>query len=141
MGKLKHGLSKTKLYYVYKAMLRRCYCEEDKYFQNYGGRGIKVCKRWLDDIGNFYEDMNASYKPGLTLDRIDNNKGYSKSNCRWATRKQQSRNRTITVLSQKKANQIRFLREKGMQLKEIAALVGVSRHNVEDVVYRDIWKS
>lgn len=69
-------------------------------FAGYGGRGIGICQSWLDSFDAFLADM-GNPPPGLSIDRIDNNSGYSKDNCRWATRKQQSRNirsnRMITI--------------------------------------------
>jgi hypothetical protein len=74
-------------------MLARCFNPNDAMYHRYGGRGIKVCDRWVgkDGFNNFIEDMGAQPK-GLTLDRIDNDKGYSKENCRWVDRKIQNRN-------------------------------------------------
>lgn len=72
-------------------MKERCNSPNNKYYKHYGGRGIKVCKRWLK-FENFLEDMGECLE-GLSLDRIDNNSNYCKSNCRWATRKEQARNR------------------------------------------------
>ena len=78
----------------YRAMKERCRNPNYRAYHRYGGRGIKVCDRWLgkDGFANFYEDMGAKPSPKHTLDRIDNDKGYNSENCRWATQKQQVRN-------------------------------------------------
>lgn len=90
----KHGLSGTKLKGIYNSMKERCYNKNDKNYLDYGGRGIKVCQEWQDDFMNFYNwAMANGYKEGLTIDRIDNDKGYSPNNCRWATMKEQCRHR------------------------------------------------
>ena len=76
-------------------MVSRCYDTADAGYLNYGGRGISVCDRWLKSFRSFLEDMGD--RPyGMTLDRLDNGSQYSKENCRWATKKQQVRNRRIT---------------------------------------------
>lgn len=72
-------------------MMARCYREKSISFKNYGGRGIAVCKRW-HVFENFAVDMYPSYKAGLTLERKNNERGYYKRNCKWATRREQARN-------------------------------------------------
>ncbi len=73
-------------------MLQRCYNPKSEKFPSYGARGITVCQRWRDSFLNFLEDMGEA-PPGMTIDRVDNDGDYEAGNCRWATLKQQGRNR------------------------------------------------
>lgn len=86
---------KNKLKVTWRSMLHRCYSIKDKAYYKYGAKGITVDKDW-HNYENFYRDMGSSYKEGLTIDRIDGTKGYSKDNCRWATYYEQNINRNIT---------------------------------------------
>ncbi len=91
----KHGGYYTPEYRIWAEMLQRCSNQKNPQYHNYGGRGITVCERWLK-FENFFEDMGPRPE-GLSLDRKDNDQGYSKDNCRWATRKEQNRNKNNTV--------------------------------------------
>ncbi len=91
-----HGLTNHLLYNTWLGLNKRCNNKNDPKYKNYGGRGIKVCKRWLHSFPNFLSDMGERPN-GLTLDRIDNDGNYEKSNCRWATSTQQKRNTRTTI--------------------------------------------
>jgi len=78
---------------VWHSMKQRCEDVNHPAYHNYGQRGIAVCAAWDHSFENFWKDMGPTYKPGLDLDRIDNNRGYSPDNCRWTTRKINNRNR------------------------------------------------
>ena len=98
----KHGLSKHKLASVWYSMMHRCYNKKNKYYKDYGGRGIIVCKRW-HSMKNFIEDMENSYllhkKNNRTtqIDRINNNGDYEPSNCRWSTSAENNSNTRKTL--------------------------------------------
>lgn len=94
---VRHGLHRHPLYRSWSRMKERCYYEKHPYFGRYGGRGIKVCDRWLT-FEPFYADNIGRWAPGLTLDRIDNDGGYSPENTRWVPRAAQARNKHNTHL-------------------------------------------
>jgi hypothetical protein len=91
----KHMMTKTSIYARWSSMIARCHSPGTKRYKDYGARGIVVCEAW-HTFENFLEDMGHP-ENGLTLDRIDNDKGYSKDNCRWCSPKAQSRNRRNTI--------------------------------------------
>lgn len=99
-------------------MLHRCRNPANRSYHRYGGRGITVCDRW-NEFSAFFEDMGPRPSPRHSIDRVDNDKGYEPGNCRWATKKEQSRNR--------EANRIVRFQGRDMTVAEACELVGISQ--------------
>lgn len=87
----KHGLTGTQMHSLWLSMIARCECLSHEAYDNYGGRGIKVCERWHDFVTSL-KDVGPRPSPKHSLDRIDNGGNYEPGNCRWATSQQQCRN-------------------------------------------------
>lgn len=87
----KHGKAKTRIYYSWNSMKRRCLNKNNPAYKYYGGRGITICKEWLK-FENFYKDMGDRPK-NKSIDRINNNGNYCLENCKWSTPKEQNNNR------------------------------------------------
>lgn len=133
-AKTTHGMSHSEIYAEYNNMKKRCYDEHSHNYKYYGGRGIKVCDRWLDDIHNFYDDVSElpNYKKeGYTLDRINNNGDYEPNNVRWSTNKEQSNNRRSNILYEYDGEM--------HTLQEIADITGISRSTLNNRLKRDGW--
>lgn len=98
-SKATHRMSRTRLYRIWQAMKNRCYNENFWAFCHYGGRGITMCDEWRDSFEAFRDWALANgYRGDLSIDRIDNDMGYSPSNCRWASKKTQASNTRKNVL-------------------------------------------
>lgn len=123
-AKVTHGMSHSEIYAEYRNMKRRCYNEEAHNYKYYGGRGIKMCDRWRDDIREFYNDVSILPnfgEKGYTLDRIDNDGDYEPKNVRWATHKEQSNNRRSRT-----SKNLYEYNGKTCSLREISTITGIS---------------
>src|SRR5688572_1102970 len=117
---IRHGKTDHPLYSIWTGMKYRCQNPKARKYVIYGGRGIKVCERW-NDFANFLADMGER-PAGMTIERIDNDGDYEPSNCRWATQKEQERNKSTNV---------KFLFQgKERCVAEIAELTGVPRYYI-----------
>lgn len=93
-----HGLARSKIDSIYHSMLGRCYNSKDRYYKDYGGRGISVCEEWRNRPKVFFDWAFANgYKEGLSIERKDVNGNYEPSNCCWIELKKQAENKTNTI--------------------------------------------
>ena len=117
-------ISDHPLYGIWSSMVTRCYNPNRKQYDNYGGRGIRVCDRWLGENGfeNFVHDMGERPSPEHSIDRIDVNGNYEPSNCRWATIKEQSRNKRTTKYV--------YLNGDEIPLAELCEILGLNYYSV-----------
>lgn len=115
-----HGMSKTNIYHVWNNMMGRCFNKNDPSYKNYGARGITVSERWLV-FENFLEDMGHP-PDSLSIDRIDNESGYSKENCRWTDISTQNTNKRPWKESSTGIRNISFSERDGLYE------VGIKRH-------------
>lgn len=125
MGRPKiHGDCDSRLYSIWQDMLNRCRNENNHNFNNYGGRGIKVCDEWKSYINFKKWALSVGYDEGLTIDRIDTNGYYCPENCRWSTIQEQENNRRnnhlITAFN-KTQTLSQWSREKGIKITTLRA--------------------
>ena len=129
-----NGLSHTRLHKIWHGMKRRCYSKTCKNYQHYGEKGVVMCDEWLGDDGflKFYNwSMANGYSEDLTIDRINPEGNYEPSNCRWATKKQQSNNQRNTKRYEYNG--------KNLSLGEWADETGISRETLYSRVCRMHW--
>lgn len=127
-----HGMAHSPEYKVWRSMIDRCRNPRNNASKNYGGRGIDVCARWAESFEAFISDMGPRPSARHTVERIDNDLGYGPSNCRWATRFEQSRNMRSNI----------FLTIDGerMILTDACRKVGLKRATVESRI-REGWSA
>lgn len=134
-SQITHGMSSRKarnpIYSAWSRMKRRCNNENSKEYVAYGAKGIKVSDSWAKSFPNFYTDMGTSWFAGASLDRIDNSKGYSKENCRWATMADQARNKTTVRLYDFEGERL--------TIPQIAEKVGIKPKTLYARLVRQKW--
>lgn len=113
-----HGMSKSAEYLIWSGMLDRCLNPRNKAYKNYGGRGVAVCDEWRSDFAAFFSDVGSRPSPCHSIDRIDVNGNYEPNNVRWATPKQQARN--------KRKSRVIFVFGEKMSLAEAAEKYGIN---------------
>jgi hypothetical protein len=134
-----HGLSRTKAYSIWYGMMNRCYKPNIRSYRFYGARGITVCDEWKN-VEIFTEWFNKNYSEGLTIERVDYNKGYSPENCTFIIPAAQARNRRSTKINIEIARKIRTLYTKGLSQMEITRELHLPLHTIHEVVRGKTWK-
>jgi hypothetical protein len=128
-----------RLYKIHLGMISRCYDKKSKDYKNYGKKGIKICNEWKYSFVKFYEwSLKNNYSTYLSIDRINNQKGYSPENCRWATRSQQQQNkRTSIPISVVK--KVKTLLKEGYTRSEISKMTHHSYGRVKHIHISNHW--
>lgn len=128
-----HGKTGSRLYNIWRGMKKRCYLPTDSSYKNYGAKGITVCEEWSNSFESFMEwAENNGYQDKLTIDRLDNSKGYYPENCRWADYTTQGRNRSNNARMEYKG--------KILTKTEIAKELGISKNLLHYRITKGIYK-
>lgn len=141
-GTMVHGKSRvgsrSSEYGTWAAMKERCSNPKNRSYANYGGRGITVCERW-ESFENFLADMGPR-PPGKTLGRLNNNEGYSPTNCAWRSSAEQAQNTRKTRLNLEAVKVIRFMLRRGVSQVLLGRLHGSDQANISRIALGKIWK-
>lgn len=132
--------SKSPEYTTWQCMRQRCYVTKVACYPRYGGKGIRVCQRWLDSFDNFLADMGTRPSPKHTIDRIDSTGNYSPENCKWSTIYEQNQNRSSVTLNPTLIKQIYHRRAEGASASIIADEFGVDRSTIVSIVNGKHWQ-
>lgn len=134
----RHGMAHTRLDHIYKHMKSRCTNPNDIGYKDYGGRGIVVCEEWLADKTKFFEwSLKNGYSDNLTIDRINNDKGYSPDNCRWTSFNVQANNKRNSAYIEcngAKKTYSQWAEETGIKKATLWARINVYGWSVEKAI-------
>ncbi len=137
----RHGFYNSSLYRRWDCILQRCTNPNNKDYKNYGGRGIKVCDRWLNSFSAFYEDMGDIPFKDAQIDREDNDGDYTLKNCRWTTSVVNAQNRRSNVLNWFTVRSIRRLYALKKYLrKDLCKIYNLKFGTLKQVIYNQTWK-
>lgn len=126
-----HGRSKTAEWLIWMGVKNRCLNRNDPTFKDYGGRGIKICQRWLSDFQNFFDDMGVRPSPSHSIERKNNNGDYEPDNCVWATRIEQGKN--------KRNNVILEFNGEAKTVTDWASEMGIKRSTLNNRIFQYGW--
>lgn len=130
----KHGLSNSRIYNTWSHMKKRCYCQSNIDYKNYGGRGIVMCGEWRRDFQAFYDwAINNGYENSLTIDRIDNTKGYFPENCQWIPNEINAKKDKIKLTDEQKDTVCMMFKNSNKQ-KDIAVFFEVSIPTIQRIL-------
>ena len=126
-----HGLTNSKEYKAWNDMKNRCYNKKVRNYTRYGGRGIKVCERWLNSFENFFADVGTKPTPKHSIERRDNNQSYSPENCYWATLEEQANNkeRSLRIVYQ----------DRKATLAHWSRILNLNYKSTWNRIYKDGW--
>lgn len=128
-------------YWIWAQMRHRCRNPGYHHWQNYGGRGIRICDAWADSYDAFLSDMGRRPTPKHSIDRVDNDGDYEPGNCRWATRDEQNQNSRRAKLTASDVVAIRAAAAAGERNRSLIARYGVSSALISRIVGRHAWKN
>lgn len=138
---LKHGYTYIRLYRTWKSMKSRCLNISNKFYKDYGGRGVTICLEWVNDYIKFKDwSLSHGYADNLQINRINNDGNYEPSNCNFVTRTENMRNTRHCKINIKIANEIRELYNTGKYIQEeLAKNYGIHRGQISKIVNNKIW--
>jgi len=138
-GGYRHGHCKNPLFDTWYNMLARCTNSKHPSYKDYGGRGIRVCKRW-SNFASFLADVGPR-PPGLVLDRIHNDGNYTPANVRWTTYKKSNRNSRHFKLTPQLITKLKIAHTQGMTYCKLAARFNLDRHTVSNAIHHLVPRS